>query len=69
MTAILSRRWDSDTRCWIVESRCPKCQMVAERFAGEPCDCGYPEDEREWDAQDFADDAMDRANKIESESR
>ena len=32
MTAILSRRWDSDTRCWIVESRCPRCQIVAARF-------------------------------------
>ena len=59
--------------------RCPKCRchfrVPEDEDSGHTCPrCGYDaneeaEREREWDAQDFADDAMDRANKIESESR
>ena len=65
----MPRHFDGELRQWVTDSACPECGLMAERYDGEPCDCGYPEDEREWDAQDFADDAMDRANKIEAESR
>ena len=65
----MPRHFDGELRRWVTESACPECGRMAERYDGEPCDCGYPEVEREWTAEDFALAEADRKNDIEREER
>ena len=63
----MPRHFDGELRQWVTDSACPECGLFASRYDGEPCDCGDPEVEREFDAVDFADAEMDMLNKIEAE--